>query len=102
MQDDQVRLRAHALYALHGAVENSSHEVGDPVIVAIVIMATYEVIYGQLESYHAHIQGLIQIIRLRGGVADLGPNDIFQRLVVWFDKDIPSSLASELHPRSPW
>ena len=84
---EQLRLREVALKALNAELEIVENKISDDLIVAVIIMAMYEMIHGQKEFYSAHMHGLVQMIQIRGGLADLGMDGVFQRLVLMFDSD---------------
>lgn len=43
--------------------------------------------FGSLENYDIHMQGLSRVIGLRGGLTALGLNGLLHRIVVWIDRN---------------
>lgn len=59
----------------------------DALIGAIAKMASYEAMFGSLENYDIHMQGLARAISLRGGLTSLGLNGLLHRIVIWIDRN---------------
>lgn len=95
LQGDTGRQRANLLALRYEAVSsiNLSLEVqqlgtvGDALVGAIAKMASYEAMFGSLEDYHIHMQGLTRVISLRGGFTSLGLNGLLHRIVIWIDRN---------------
>jgi hypothetical protein len=81
-----LSLRCEAVSSINRSLEvqlpDSTH---DALIGAIAKMASYEAMFGSLENYDIHMQGLSRAISLRGGLTSLGLNGLLQRIVVWID-----------------
>lgn len=48
-------------------------------------IAAYEAIFGSNEVFAAHMKGLRMMLKLRGGLANLGLNGLLERMLVWID-----------------
>lgn len=80
-----LRLREAAMEDLHSTVRRSANGVSDSLIVAVAVMAVYERLYGQEESFSVHLQGLRHMISLRGGISQPGIDAVFHKLVLLFE-----------------
>ncbi|TKX21934.1 hypothetical protein C1H76_5826 [Elsinoe australis] len=103
-------LRGIAISAINTSLLDSNTRSSDPVIAAILLLATYEITYGHEATYRMHMSGLQRLILMRGGLGRLGQSKLLQRMLLWLDsnaayktgKDIMFPLhifpADELHP----
>lgn len=48
-------------------------------------MAAYEAVFGDSEVFAAHMKGLQMMLKLRGGLSNLGLNGLLERMLVWID-----------------
>lgn len=70
-----------------------SEALGDPVrgisdqmLIAVALCAAYEIKHGSGACYHVHMQGLVQMVNLRGGLVAIGsPDPYIVRLLIWID-----------------
>lgn len=69
----------------------------DALIGAIAKMASYEAMFGSLENYDIHMQGLSRAISLRGGLTSLGLNGLLHRIVLWIDRNAAFLHGSTLY-----
>lgn len=69
----------------------------DALIGAIAKMASYEAMFGSLENYYIHMQGLSTAISLRGGLTSLGLNGLLHRIVLWIDRNAAFLHGSTLY-----
>lgn len=79
-------LRCEAVQAVNQTLE-PQHGMSDALIGAIAKMASYEAMYGNLENYAVHMQGLQRAIKLRGGLSSLGLGGLLRRMVIWIDRN---------------
>lgn len=82
---DLLHLKSRALTAINTELSGSHGVVSDAVICAVVKMAAYEAMFGDAAVYVTHMQGLSQMIKTRGGLAELGFGGSLEQLVVWVD-----------------
>ncbi len=54
----------------------------DDAITAVIQLVMDEWYWGQTESLHTHLRGLRDMIRLRGGLKNLGMNGLISKLAV--------------------
>lgn len=89
MKTDLLGLRCEAVSSINRSLEGQLPEaVHDALIGAIAKMASYEAMFGSLENYNIHMQGLVRVITLRGGLISLGLNGLLSRIVVWIDRNV--------------
>lgn len=67
-----LRLRGFAIQSIQSALDDQTQHTSDVVITAVSLMATFEGLFGNDEHYRLNMQGLAQIVRLRGGSPALG------------------------------
>lgn len=59
--------------------------ISDHVLVAVSLCAAYDGKHGNPESYDIHMRGLVQMIKLRGGLPEVGRDPYVERLLLWQD-----------------
>lgn len=85
---DMLQLRGMAIQQVNRALmEHSSggRATSDQLIVAVGKMATYELLFGQRETFHTHMTGLQRMVSLRGGLPALGMGGFVERMLLWID-----------------
>lgn len=82
---DLLHLKARALSEINAALANPDKAVTDAIIGAVMKMAAYEAIFGDSEMFHGHMKGLKMMIKLRGGMSELGLGGLLERMIVWID-----------------
>jgi hypothetical protein len=88
MKMDLLSLRCEAILSINRCLEDRQPgTVNDAFIGAIAKMASYEAMFGSLENYSIHMQGLARVIGLRGGLTTLGLNGLLYRMVIWIDRN---------------
>ncbi|KAJ5551187.1 transcriptional regulator family: Fungal Specific TF [Penicillium sp. DV-2018c] len=91
-------LRYEAVSSINRSLETQSPgSTDDALIGAIAKMASYEAMFGSLENYDIHMQGLKRAIGLRGGMASLGLNGLLHRMVIWIDRNAAFLHGSSLY-----
>lgn len=89
MKTDLLGLRCEAVSSINRRLEGQLPEaIHDALIGAIAKMASYEAMFGSLENYNIHMQGLVRVITLRGGLISLDLNGLLSRIVVWIDRNV--------------
>ncbi|THC96551.1 hypothetical protein EYZ11_003995 [Aspergillus tanneri] len=95
---DLLRLRCETINAINHALQFQRHDqVSDALVGAIAKMASYEAMFGSMESYDVHMRGLTQAVGLRGGLTELGLDGLLRRIVVWIDRNAAFLHGSSLH-----
>lgn len=85
---DLLSLRCEAISSINKSLETQQlGAVRDGLIGAIAKMASHEAMFGSLENYNIHMQGLKRVIHLRGGLTSLGLNGLLHRIVLWIDRN---------------
>ncbi|KAL2865101.1 uncharacterized protein BJX67DRAFT_383099 [Aspergillus lucknowensis] len=98
MRMDLLALRCEAVQAVNEALElEHPGSISDALVGAIAKMASYEAMYGSLDNYTVHMQGLEQAVELRGGLASLGLRGLLRRIVIWIDRNGAFLNGSALH-----
>lgn len=71
--------------------------VSDGVMVSVSLLVQIEVFIGSLQSAKAHMNGLVKMVELRGGLLQgLGYSTLLQRALCWADFAYASASASPL------
>lgn len=102
-----LQLKQIAIQGIIRKLAESKGQVHDELIAATAKMASYEAIYGDESSYHAHMQGVAKMLQLRGGLQNLGLEGLLARLLVFIDSNSAFLLNASLHlqgssfPRQP-
>lgn len=85
---DLLSLRYEAVLSINRSLDVQQPEtIHDALIGAIAKLASYEAMFGSLENYDIHMQGLARVISLRGGLTSLGLNGLLHRIVIWIDRN---------------
>lgn len=88
MRINLLSLRYEAVASINRILDVQRPETThDALIGAIAKMASYEAMFGSLENYDIHMQGLARAISLRGGLTSLGLNGLLHRIVIWIDRN---------------
>ncbi|PYH99650.1 hypothetical protein BO71DRAFT_342356, partial [Aspergillus ellipticus CBS 707.79] len=92
------------LSLLYEAVQTINRSLGeqrdglnDALVGAIAKMASYEAMFGSMDHFSVHMQGLLHAIDLRGGLASLELNGLLRRMVVWIDRNAAFLHGSTLY-----
>ncbi|KAL1906185.1 hypothetical protein Sste5344_008021 [Sporothrix stenoceras] len=70
----------------------ASTSTSDDAITAVIQLVMDEWYWGQTQNLHAHLRGLREMIRLRGGLQNLGMNGLVRKLAMASDMAIALSL----------
>ncbi|KAL4965491.1 uncharacterized protein BDV14DRAFT_55582 [Aspergillus stella-maris] len=97
MKLNLLGLRYEAVQAINKYLDLQQSDVSDALIGAIAKMASYEAMYGNLDNYAIHMQGLKRAIDLRGGLSSLGLGGLLRRMVIWIDRNGAFLNGSELY-----
>ena len=98
IRTELLGLRCQAISSINHRLQSCRPEdIDDAMIGAIAKMASYEAMFGSRENYDSHMQGLVRVINLRGGLSTLGLNGLLYRIVVWIDRNAAFLLGSGIY-----
>ncbi|KAL2109039.1 hypothetical protein VUR80DRAFT_3045 [Thermomyces stellatus] len=80
-----VHMKYDAIRAINDAFSLEQRRLSDALIGAVAKMASFEAMYGDVETYHVHMAGLQKMVAIRGGLDALGLNGLLRRIIVWID-----------------
>lgn len=70
-----LQLEGFLLRSINAALRDPTRAVSTPLVVAVALLASYELKHGSLKSYHTHMRGLMTLINARGGLEQIGLQD---------------------------
>jgi hypothetical protein len=83
---DCLYYRGQALHLVNQIISTSPTAVPDATIGAVASLCNFDIISGNQASARAHMYGLAQMVKLRGGLENLGRIPAFlPKLVSWYD-----------------
>lgn len=86
--------------AINDALQDEVRRVSDQAIGAVATMAQYEAFWGEKNSkssaHKVHMQGLVELVRNKGGLQTLGLDGLLERIVVSIDYHASRSTGSEM------
>lgn len=88
-------LKGFVISALNNAMQDPNRAISDQVLFAVSNLAGYEVLFGSRETYDVHMNGLTRMIRLRGGMSNLGFEGGLERMLHWHDTNFSSIVRGE-------
>ncbi|KAM3414165.1 hypothetical protein BST61_g10823 [Cercospora zeina] len=81
------QLRGRIIQRLNVAMDDPVRRISDQMITAVLFFALYELRYTSADAYSAHMSGLMRLINLRGGIAELRRSvSYIANMVVWCDR----------------
>ncbi|GKZ35960.1 hypothetical protein AbraIFM66950_006797 [Aspergillus brasiliensis] len=93
-----LNLRWEAVRAINNLLVGQPPDaISDALLGAIAKMASYEAMFGSMDTYRVHMEGLSRAVALRGGLASLGLNGLLRRIVVWIDRNAAFLHGTMLH-----
>ncbi|PWY94815.1 hypothetical protein BO94DRAFT_285155 [Aspergillus sclerotioniger CBS 115572] len=92
-----LSLRCEAVRAVNKALGEQQGGLDDALVGAIAKMASYEAMFGSMNDFGVHMQGLLRAVDLRGGLSSLGLNGLLRRIVVWIDRNAAFLHGSMLY-----
>lgn len=79
-----LQIRGFLIRTISGAFADGRRSTSDQLLVAVALASAFEIKYNSAEGYHAHMRGLIHMIRMRGGLSEIAKTDPFcERLLLW-------------------
>ncbi|PKS07492.1 hypothetical protein jhhlp_006096 [Lomentospora prolificans] len=88
--------KGKAIGMLNKHLRSQNHQTGDAVIAGVVQLIVDEWYWGDTDDLRAHMRGLREMIRIRGGFYNLGMDGLLAKLVI--SHDIGIALAHEIQP----
>jgi hypothetical protein len=108
--------RGNALRMLRQALVKSDAEVEDAILFTVVALLAFDMIYMDWTSFEAHLKGLRQLIKIKGGADNLGWHGWFSSTYIWAElcwqdrkleiakqhfQQAPKALTYPAHPYLP-
>lgn len=88
-----IQIERFLMQSINNALGEADRGISDQMLIAVALCAAYEIKHGSGACYHIHMQGLVQMINLRGGLLAIGsPDPYIVRLLIWIDTNT-SKLA---------
>ena len=94
---DMLHLRGMAISEINRALTDPIRATSDPVIAAVAKMAAYEALFGDRGIFNTHMNGLLRIVSLRGGLPALGLDGMLERMLLWIDSNAAHITGSKLY-----
>lgn len=90
-------MRGYLVRCVNAALDDPDRSISDPMLAAVALLAIYEVKYGNLKEYHIHMNGLVQMVKLRGGIVNMSQETPFiGGFITWQDRN--SSAIANCEP----
>lgn len=87
-------MRGYLVQSVNAALDDPYRSISDPLLAAVALLAIYEVKYGNLREFDIHMAGLVQMVKLRGGIEEINRQTKFiGRFLIWTDMN-SSAIAS--------
>jgi len=94
---EMIDLRGLALRTVNEQVQSKTKRNEDAVFAAILTLAVYEVLFGDLAAYSTHMTGLQNLAQLRGGLDNLGLSGLMCRMLLYVDSNGSAISGQALH-----
>lgn len=91
-----LALKGKVIRLIQDALNDPTKCMSDVIIGAVIKMASYEALFGDEAHFLAHMAGLQQMVRMRGGLSNLGMNGLLERLILWIDSNAGYHLQKGL------
>ncbi|KAI5362993.1 putative fungal transcription factor [Septoria linicola] len=84
------------LNTVNEALRDPTRAITDPLVCAILILASHEGLQGKHENYHIHMTGLVQMINMRGGLSVLNETQkSLEAFIIWQDTNVAAVAGCE-------
>lgn len=81
-----LQFRGFVIQQITSALSDAKRASSDALITAVLLLSAYELSYGDVKSFHVHMKGLIQMIKLRGGLQEIAREDPYtEGFIRWHD-----------------
>lgn len=87
-QNQLLHLKDFLIRSINIALNDDRRSVSDHMLICISLLASYEVKHENPESsnYHLHMRGLLEMIKMRGGLRAIGQQTPWvERVLIWND-----------------
>jgi hypothetical protein len=91
-----LQLQGMAFREINQALTDSIRGTSDQLIAAVANVASYEALFGEHRDFHLHINGLRQMVALRGGLQALGLDGLLARILLWIDANSAHIVGSRI------
>lgn len=81
--------------AINHALQDPTRACSDQLIFAVANLAIFEAVFGSIEVYHVHMQGLSRMLRLRGGLPNLGFDGYLRKVLLWYDSNCANLVGCD-------
>lgn len=98
---DMLDTQLHGGSAASGEGGPAPTSTSDDAITAVIQLVMDEWYWGQTQNLHAHLRGLREMIRLRGGLRNLGMDGLVSKLAMAYVFSLSLSLSSSSLSISP-
>lgn len=93
---NMLLLQGQAIRSMNAALQDPVRSVSDRMLTAVALLAAYELKHGTREGFQAHMEGLVRMINLRGGLPEIGRADPYtERFLLWHDANTTSIAGCE-------
>ncbi|KAM3414702.1 hypothetical protein BST61_g9860 [Cercospora zeina] len=95
-----LQLRGMAIREVNKAMTDHGAQgrtTSDSMIAAVGKMATFELLFGNRETFHTHMTGLQRMVSLRGGLPALGLGGLLERTLLWIDANAAEITGGGLY-----
>lgn len=97
-----LQLRGMAIQEINQALADfqpGGRATSDALIAAVGKMATYELLFGQSETFHTHMTGLQRMVSIRGGLPMLNSIEgrLLERNLLWIDANAANISGGALY-----
>ena len=90
-----LHLRGFVIMSINQALQDPSRACSDQLIFAVANLAIFEAVFGSIDVYHVHMQGLAKMLRLRGGLPTLGFDGYLQKVLLWYDSNCANLVGCD-------
>ena len=91
-----VNLERYLVNSINRALDDPVRGISDQLLVLVALYAAYEIKHGDAQRYRVHMDGLVRMISLRGGLAVIGRFDPYiVRFLNWVDVNSSKIAGSE-------
>jgi len=103
--DNGIDSHSFDIYAFRGlAISGINEQIMDPekgvrdeIVGAVLNIAAYEALFGELDAFQTHMGGLQQIVQIRGGLGSLGLDGLLEKLILWVDANAAYLTGNEIY-----
>lgn len=79
-----LQIRGFLIRTINAAFADPRRCTSDQLLIAVALASAFEVRYNSNAGYHAHMQGLVRMIHMRGGLSQIALSDPFtERFLLW-------------------